>query len=289
MSITTRIETLKADRLTVDHTVQRALNHRRVDDMVEKFNEEALGVLTVSERADGTYHIVDGQHRWAAATKFGTTYVQCKVYKGLSREDEAALFRVLNNTKIVSSLDRFRVRIVEGEPTAVDIASILDKAGWRVPLYASTRTSGVINSPVALEWVYTGAGIRKQRQPSILRQTLDVITAAWGYDCDGMRSDVVRGLGAFLTRHEGLLDLPKVVRMLAGYPGGPLKLQGDGAIIRSMRSATAPDSVASILTDLYNRKRSVHRVPEWFTTARLRAERADRDESDQDTEPTNGQ
>jgi hypothetical protein len=277
-NITTSINTLKAERLTVDHTVQRALNERRVETMVLEFNEDALGVLTVSDRGDGTYHIVDGQHRWAAATKFGVSYVQCKVYKGLAREDEAALFRVLNDTKIVNALDRFRVRVVEKEPVAVDIFGILDKTGWRIPVHASNRSSGVINSPVALEWVYKGAAIRSTRQPNILRQTIEVITAAWGYDADGMRSDVVRGVGAFLTRYEGILDLTKVVRMLTQYPGGPLKLQADGTIIRSMRSTTAPDSVASILTDLYNRKRSVHRLPEWFVTSRIRPQATDTDE-----------
>jgi len=237
--------------------------------MVEEFNEEAVGVLTVSHRPDGTYHVVDGQHRVAMCLKVGKTHVQCKVYSGLSRQDEAALFRVLNNTKIVSSLDRFRVRVVEGEVTAVDINGILDNVGWRVPERASTHTPGVINSPVALEWVYAGAGIRQTMQPTVFRQTMEIITAAWGYDPDGVRSDVVRGIGAFLTRYQGELDLSKVVRMLQSYPGGPLKLQADAAIMRSMRSSPAADSVASILTGLYNKKRHKHRLPEWFAGTRV--------------------
>lgn len=269
MGVETHITTLKTDSLIVDRDVQRALNHSRVDEMVEEFNEEGLGVLAVSHRTNGTYHIVDGQHRWAACVKIGKSHVQCKVYSGLSKQDEAALFRVLNNTKIVSSLDRFRVRVVEGELTAVDINRILEKAGWRVPERASARTPGVVNSPVALEWVYSGANIRKTRQPNVFRQTIEIITAAWGYDSDGMRSDVVRGIGAFLTRYENEVDLSKVVRMLQTYPGGPLKLQADATIMRSMRSSPAADSVASILTGLYNKKRHKHRLPEWFAGTRV--------------------
>jgi hypothetical protein len=264
----------------VDHEVQRALNTRRVDEMVENFNEDALGVLTVSLRKDNTYHIVDGQHRWAAASKFGVSHLQCKVYQGLTKPDEAALFRVLNNTKIVNALDRFRVRVVEGEPVAVDINYILDKQGWRVPIRPSTGTSGVINSPGALEWVYNGAGIRNMRQPAVFRQVIEVLTAAWGYDPDSMRADVVKGVGAFLTRFEGMLDLAKVVRMLTLYPGGALKLQADGAIARSLRSSPAADSIASILTGLYNRKRSVNRLPEWFASSRVRETVVESEEED---------
>lgn len=269
MAVETSIKTLRTDSLMVDREVQRALIQSRVDDMVEDFSEEGLGILTISHRPDGYLHIVDGQHRWAACKKFGKSHVVCKVYTGLGREDEAALFRVLNNTKIVSALDRFRVRVVEGETSAVDINGILDKAGWRVPAKAATGAPGVINSPVALEWVYNGAGIRQTRQPTVFRQTVDVITAAWGYEPDGMRSDVAKGIGAFLTRYEGMLDLSKVVRMLQMYPGGPLKLQADASIMRSMRSSPAADSVASILTGLYNKKKTVHRLPEWFTASRI--------------------
>lgn len=269
MAVETAIRMLRTDSLTVDHDVQRALNVPRVEEMAKTFREDALGVLAVSHRPDGSYHIVDGQHRWETCKSVGRTHVQCKVYSGLSRQDEAALFRVLNNTRIVNALDRFRVRVVEGEVSAVDINGILEKSGWRVPSKASANTPGVVNSPVALEWVYCGAGIRQGRQPTVFRQTVEVITAAWGYEPDAMRSDVVKGVGAFLTRYEGMLDLSKVVRMLQGYPGGPLKLQADASIMRSMRSSPAADSVAAILTGLYNKKKSVHRLPEWFANSRL--------------------
>lgn len=281
MAIETTIKTLRTESLSVDHEVQRALNQSRVDEMAKQFNEEAVGVLTVSHRPDGSYHIVDGQHRWATCKKVKKSHIQCKVYTGLNRQDEAALFRVLNNTRIVNSLDRFRVRVVEGELSAVDINRILEKAGWRVPVKTSARSNGVINSPVALEWVYNGAGIRQGSHPNVFRQTIEIITAAWGYEPDAMRSDVVRGVGVFLMRYEGLLDLSKVVRSLQAYPGGPLKLHADAAIMRSMRSSSAADSVAAILTGLYNRKRTVNRLPEWFASNRASVDLGDMEEDEE--------
>lgn len=281
MGVEATITTLRTDTLMVDHGVQRGLNVARAEAMAKDFKEEGLGVLAVSHRADGSYHIVDGQHRWEACKRAGKKFVQCKVYSGLSKQDEAALFRVLNQTKIVNALDRFRVKVVEGEPTAVDINGIIEKVGWRVPIQTTPKTQGVIHSPVALEWVYNGAGIRDRSQPGIFRQTIEILTAAWGFEPDVMRSDLVKGLGAFLTRYEGMLDLSKVVRMLQTYPGGPVKLFAEAKVMRSMRSSSCADSVAAILTGLYNKKKSVHKLPDWYADVWTRRRDASQDSAEE--------
>lgn len=266
------IHQVNISKLTVDPDIQRSLNHRRVDDMVENFKEDALGVITVSRRANGDMVIVDGQHRWAAAEKAGLTGLPAKVYEGLTTPEEASLFRVLNNTKIVNSLDRFRVRVVEGDPVAVAIHEALEREGWKVPRQPSTKSSGLVNSVASLEWVFNGAGIRDVQQMGILRQVIEVVTAAWGYDVDGMRANIVKGLGAFLTRFDGQVDLAKLVRMLKSYPGGPMKLQADGQLLRSMRRSSAADSVAAIVVNTYNRYKRANKLPEWFTSARIKTD-----------------
>lgn len=266
-SVSATIETLKTDQLSVDRTVQRGLNHRRVDEMVENFELEALGVLAVSHREDDQYHIVDGQHRWAAASKVGVPFLQCKVYEGLTRQQEAALFRVLNNTKIVNPIDKFTVRVVERDPAAVFIHDALERSGWHIS--TAYRGNGAFAAVAAIEWVYDGAGIKPNtRQQSAVRQVFEILTAAWGYDPDAVRADIVKGLGLFLVRFDGELDLAKIVKMLATFEGGPLRLTADGRLSRSLRHSTAADSVAEILTNLYNKKRTVNRLPEWFTNNR---------------------
>lgn len=265
-TVSAKIETLKTEQLFVDRSVQRGLNHRRVDDMVENFELEALGVLAVSHREDGTNHIVDGQHRWAAASKVGVPFLQCKVYEGLTRQQEAALFRVLNNTKIVNPVDRFMVRVIERDTAAVFIHDALERVGWHVS--TAYRGNGAFAAVAAIEWVYDGAGIKPNtRQQTAVRQVFEVLSAAWGYDPDAVRADIVKGLGLFLVRF-GDLDLAKIVNMLAKFEGGPLRLTADGRLSRSLRHSTAADSVAEILTNLYNKKRTVNRLPDWFSQNR---------------------
>lgn len=275
-TVTNKITTMKTADLFVDHTVQRTLNMRRVDAMVEDFEKEALRVLVVSHRDDGTLHIVDGQHRWAAASKVGIQTLQCMVYSGLTKPQEAALFRVLNNTKIVNAIDKFLVRVVEGDLAAVYIHSVITKAGWNVS--TSYKGNGAFAAVAAIEWVYHGGSLKpNSRQEAPVRQIFEILTAAWGYDPDAGRADIVRGLGLFLIRYGHVIDLAKVVHMLAKLEGGPLKLTADARLSRSLRRTTASDSVAEILTNLYNHKRTVNRLPSWFSggTRRVAADEED--------------
>lgn len=259
-------KTLSVNQLTVDIDVQRNLNIKRVRSIADDFRPDALGIITVSHRDDDSYVVVDGQHRWKAAEQVGIEDLLCTVYEGLTKQKEAELFRILNNTKIVNALDRFRVRVVEEEPVAIAISAILEKQGWRVP-DAPANQPGLINSVGALEFVYGGAGIRPgTQQRSILRQTVEVLTAAWGYDPDAMRAGIVRGVGAFLTRFEGQADLAKVVRMLNNYTGGPLRFEADARLLKEMHKATVSDSVAAIMVNAYNRYKKSNKLPEWFAT-----------------------
>lgn len=52
---------------------------------------DKCGDLLVSYR-DGHFYIIDGQHRWLAATSIGVKELPCRIYENLTIEDEARLF-----------------------------------------------------------------------------------------------------------------------------------------------------------------------------------------------------
>ncbi len=68
-------KSVSLDAITVDPRVQRTEgpDQRRVDKMASAFNPDALGVLILSERADGTLVCLDGMHRLLAARQAGHT------------------------------------------------------------------------------------------------------------------------------------------------------------------------------------------------------------------------
>lgn len=267
-------ESVKLDELIVDHDVQRSLNNNRVDSLVNDFRPDGLGVITVSRRDDGTLHVVDGQHRVYAVRAFNARKAQppintmeATVYSGLSVSDEALLFRVLNNTKRVGTYDRFKVRLVEGDLTAVELDKSLKMYGWHVSPNKLRDGKGGFQAVAALEWVYRGADLTDPPAADQLgnvasvRSLLNIVTSAWGHDAEGVREDIVKGLGKFLIRYGDRIDLAKLTSELAKT--SPLQLHSDGKLIRSIRSLPAADAIADILTGLYNKKRTVHRLPEW--------------------------
>src|SRR3954470_15881352 len=95
---------IQIGELVTDQTVQRSLDMRRVNEIVRTFHVEAVGTWTISEREDGTKHTIDGQHRTAALKVKGYDddyEVPALLYTGLSRADEARMFREHNNTKAI--------------------------------------------------------------------------------------------------------------------------------------------------------------------------------------------
>ncbi|MCW2902233.1 MAG: hypothetical protein JWO67_4498 [Streptosporangiaceae bacterium] len=260
------VQLIPVDRLLIDGTVQRALDKPRVDRMAADYKSEALGVIVVSSRSDGTIHVIDGQHRLAAtrAAGFGEAKLNCLVYTGLTRPEEAALFRRLNATKAIQPVDKFRVRVVEGDPAAVRINMVLERHGWTV---AMSKSAGAFAAVSAIEGVYTANRNGASENIGIIETLVSIITAAWGHDSDGMRAEIVTGLGAMLLRHDGQVDVAKLVAGLSSFPGGPRALVGKAKGLRDLLGGKVGDSMAEILVNLLNKNRRTNLLPEWRSAA----------------------
>jgi hypothetical protein len=252
---TSTVMAIEPALLTVDHSVQRPLDGTRVADIAADFEPESLNVITVSERADGTHHIVDGQHRVAAMRVLGkdNTPVTAVLWKNLTRAEEAAMFRRLNNTRQVQTLDKFRIRIVEGDPTACTLNELLESHGWAI---RKAKSNGSFFAVSALEQMYnTPPGKDLDTCDALIR----VATRAWGHESDGLRAEIVKGLGVLLRRYPRL-DAPKLVDELAKLAGGPLGLIGKAKQLRDIRGGRISDAMAEILVELHNKRRQTNRI-----------------------------
>jgi hypothetical protein len=167
-----KLRDLPVSVLIVDADVQRRLDLRRVARMVADFQPQALGTITVSRRDDGSYHIIDGQHRVMAAREArGESFsISARVFEGLSIRDEAGLFRLLNETAKPTAFDGFRVRVVEGEHVAVHVTDMLKRHGFGL---SRGVQDGAFSAVTAAERVY-------RLDPNALERALGSLTHAWG-------------------------------------------------------------------------------------------------------------
>jgi hypothetical protein len=127
---------IKKTRLSVDHTYQREIrrpdsNESKVRVIAANWEWVACGVLLVGRRKDGTYSVVDGQHRLAAALlRDDITHLPCIVFESNGSVQEADGFLKANTyRKPLSGLDRFKALVHSGDATAISVAALLESTG----------------------------------------------------------------------------------------------------------------------------------------------------------------
>ncbi|KXO95828.1 hypothetical protein AXK56_16595 [Tsukamurella pulmonis] len=177
------------DEMFVDRRYQRDLDERRARKIGADWDRRLVGIIDVSDRGEGEdprYAVVNGQHRYAAASHSGkASHLVAVVHTGLTLEEEAALFRDLDaTTKKLSVWDRWKARRAAGDHTVVGIDRIAEGFGFRVmqggnPAYLTCLST--------LERTY-------QDDPQFLSQTLELITDVWPDDAAATKAGIVRGL-----------------------------------------------------------------------------------------------
>lgn len=249
------VRLLELDQLFVDPEVQRNVEPRKVQRISDNLNEAALGTLTVSRRDNGRYHVVDGQHRVAALTQIndGSYKVLCRVFTGLTVNEEATLFRLLNNTSRPHAVDSFRIRVIEGEQGAAYITRVLTDNGWRLATGSADRAFAAV---AAIERIY-------RLDPDAVSQTIVSITRAWGHQQSGVDGRIVEGLGLVFARYGNAIDADNLVDRLARYPGGPGKLIGNARTLSDALGVTVAKAMAESLVELYNKAKSTRALPHW--------------------------
>lgn len=257
------IHKVPLDAITVDPRVQRqeGLDQRRVNKMAANFNPDALGLLILSERPDGTLICLDGMHRRAAAQQVGWKQpVDARVFKGISIAEEAGLFLLFNTKKDPSAISRFKARVLTGDGVAVDINNIARRRGWTIMQSADPGNLAAVD---ALEQVYrTGAGtLSDGTYPGITERTLATITEAWGRDPLGVQQSTLKGVAQLYGRYGNAVDTPKLIRELQDTQ--PRVLVGRAKTLKDVQGGTVPAALAKILVSLHNNRRRSNLLPEW--------------------------
>jgi len=255
------MRSLPLNILGIDLRVQRSLDTNRATKMSAELDLDAIGVLCVSHRADDTYWIIDGQHRRESLilAGFGADVVECEVFTGLSLAEEAAMFRLRNNTAKVSYLARFKVRLVEGDKDAIAVMDILTRHGWVLP--GDKETLGNRLAAIqAFERIYTAD---RTSDPTAAERTLATLTAAWGHTTDAVEACLVEGLGLVYVRYGATVEADDLIRRLSKFGGGPGAFVGNARGIRDLIRVPLTRAAAELIVEIYNKSRRTMALPPW--------------------------
>jgi hypothetical protein len=257
------IQMIRLDMMIKDPRAQRPEDPGWSKKIAREFDRRLLGVFEVTARPDGKYAVNDGWHRRQAMMSLGYASAPCQVHRDLTIEEEARLFDGFNSRRNVRYIDRFFVRLTEGDEVAKTIAAECVAAGWE-PSKARGTQSGKLVALASLERVY-----RLRRNPLdsalLVRSVLGLITRSWGHVPEAADGSLLYGFGLFLARYGSEVDFPSLVTKLAKFDGGPGGMVGRARTMRTLRHTSMPNAVAEVLTGYYNGGRRSHRLPEWRT------------------------
>lgn len=244
-----KTEWITAGKLTVDHRYQRDLIPARVRHLAADLDLDGLGVFVVSRRSDGTLALIDGQNRVAALREHGFQddwKVECRVYEGLTLEQEAALYRQLNDSRPLKPWDFFKAGLVSGDAECLEIDAIAKRCGLTV---AASGGDGRVCCVTTLRLVYRKYG------KDVLRRALEMSTAAWGHTAGAVEKEIVHGMSIVAATYNGEVDTPWMVKKLAKSPGGPSGLLGRARGLKDMTTEPIFRIVARQVIALYNKGR----------------------------------
>lgn len=252
-----RLVELHAKEFSIDLKVQRQLNEARADAMSEDFQPHALGLVTASKRTDGHVYILDGAHRISAARKADYSgLIATRLFENLTLKEEASLFLTLNSSRAVQAIDRFKVRITEGEPVAVGINNVLKTYGLHVD-WANNESLGVISAIGALESVYSGAGVREKGQyPELVDKVIRTLSKAYGEKADRATYSkiMLEGLGIFIATFGSRIDYDRLVYVLQGTVPRQIVVQTRALKDAKVARGTLGTQSAVVIHRLYNNR-----------------------------------
>lgn len=250
--------TLPTSRLTSGLPYQRPVDEKEVDRLIREWDDRLLEPLTVSFR-DGRFNVVDGQHRIAAMVKKNggrEVMVPCKVYSGLSYEEEAALCYKLDKAKRRLSLSQSTNALVESgmDAEATEIRRLVEGAGFR---WALGKKSGREHEIVATRAVINAyrllGGDAFSRMLTLLGQT-------WHGAPHSLNAVVLSGLALFLKTYDTELNDRIFIKRLSAVE--PDEIIRRGRLDFSTNSTAL--RYARVFLEKYNGQRGSRRLPYRF-------------------------
>jgi hypothetical protein len=222
---------------------QRNINANRAQQIANKWDETQANEPKLSYR-DGSYWIFDGQHTLSARKirNHGNDLdVRCKVYFGMTYEDEAQKFahqqdlskRIEMNAKVRSMYEGREIDVV-------NLVSITEAAGVKIS-FSGGEADNQINA------VDTALSIYKKYGAVKYIELLGVSMAAWNgvYPC--FNQCIMRGLAEFIAKYDSKYDRKTLIRKLSLVH--PVKLLRDSKL-----RAASRNKICDEICEIYNKR-----------------------------------
>jgi hypothetical protein len=207
-----------------DPDYQRQIDFNRVKKIAASFNENLVNPIKVSFRC-GKYYVFDGQHTLAALKMLNNNsdlMVDCKVYYGLTKRQEAELFSQQNGiSRNVETIAKLKALYVAGDVDVVNMVRLTAMSG----LYINFTKGRAFNKIVAVSKAFQ---IYKNTNEQEYIHILSLIKDAWLGMPESLSTEVLGGTYIFDKVYKGRYSDRIFASQL--YKTNPLEIIRDGKL-----------------------------------------------------------
>lgn len=242
---------LEVGQLFVDYTYQHRPYTRAIADLEKEFNPDISGFILVNIRTDGTIAILDGQTRRAVHEKKRLRHIRAEILRGLSEEEEAAIYlkKCINTQRL--PVDSFLAELKAKHPQATLIAKILSQRKLEIESYATQhgqRTGqAVITCVTALKRM-----LQSDPDGDTLGAALDLIIDTWGYARSAFTAQTLEVIHGLVLRYGSEIDRKIFITKLGHYPLEDIREQGRTLYHASMRHRSLRAAIQEKMIEIYN-------------------------------------
>ena len=206
---------------------QRLLRTEKVASIAENFSEYVANEPKVSFR-DGRFYIFDGQNTVEARRTCNGGMelpIRCKVFYGLTKEDEATLFAIqIGNATCLTAGERLRANLVAENPDALYFVGITSNAGVEFAYDG-------IRAPWKIYCIETAYELYKQYGCERYVEMLHIINEAWKGNVDS--NPAFEEPSMILLEQIFTIDRSRIERFM-GYASKAEMLRIDMALLVSL-------------------------------------------------------
>lgn len=231
--------------LETDPSYQRRMNAAQVDRIVAEFNPLLVNAVKVSHR-DGRFFVFDGAHTLAALRRIheGKPFmVECKVFSGMTYQEEAELFALQTGTSRTVSFDyKLRAKLAAETPKEKAFLEATEAAGLHLSDVQRSSMRYVIAAKATAQRIFENFGA------DLYTDMLRLIVETWDAVEWSLSKPVLNGCATFLSVYGDEYKRDRFIRKLAYTNADEL-----AAIARRQNVKDQPRQYALAILELYNK------------------------------------
>jgi len=243
-----QLQFISSKSLTSGVAYQRVINHKRVQDIVKKFNVHKLGTIKVSFR-DGKYHVYDGQHRLMILKIINNSkecMVPCEVHYGLTYEDEARLFaEQYEGATRVDIIYQMGALVEAKDEKITDIKHAVEKVGLELS-FSKSKGDNKIIAVSKIKKIYD------ELHEDGLTKILTLIKGSWEGISSSLDKHILGGMHLFVKVYKDEINDRIFIKNLSKIQPLMIKRIGDSDI-----SAKGDLKYAKTILDYYNKGQTI--------------------------------